>query len=73
MSATRKVQANRYFSKKRPILPFFVLPFLVPDVGSALQWDDVLVELKKLVLDPDGCDLLKLRTVTYPWFPRFRS
>jgi hypothetical protein len=55
MRATRKVQANRYSSTKRPpILPFFVLLFLVPDVGSALQWDDVLVEFKKLDLGVDG-------------------
>ena len=53
MRVTRKVEANRYSSKKKPIVLFFVLFLLLfPDVGSAMQWDDLLEELKKLEL---GC------------------
>ena len=39
----------------RPAFLFFALfLLLLPDVGSALQWDDVLEELKKLDLGVDG-------------------
>ena len=55
MNATRKLQANRLFSRRKPAFLFFVLSLLLfPDVGSALQWDDVLEELRKLDLGVDG-------------------
>jgi hypothetical protein len=55
MSVTRKLEANRYFSKKKPFFSFLVLFLLLfPNVGSAMQWDDVLEELKKLDLGVDG-------------------
>ncbi len=54
MNVARQAKTIRSFLKKRVFLLLALFLLLFPDVGSALQWDDLLVELKKLELGATG-------------------